>query len=118
MDRIFLEGIELFARGGVSAEERHVGQRYRLDISIETDLKRPGTSDLLEETISYADVYRIASKSMDGSFSLIESRAESIAAAVLGQTRAAAVTITLRKLLPPIPGTIVAAGVEIRRTRE
>lgn len=115
---VFLEGIDIFAYGGVSEAERQVGQHYRLDISVEADLARLRLSDSLTDAISYATVYQIAVGIMASrEFRLIETRAERIAAAILDQTTAIAVTVRLRKLAPPIQGTVAAAGVEIRRER-
>lgn len=111
--------MELYAHGGVSEAEREIGQRYLLDIRLEFDLAKAGASDSLADTISYAKVYEMAAAVMkSGTFSLIESQAQKIATAVLVHTPAHAVTVRLCKLLPPIPGIVAAAGVEIRRERE
>jgi 7,8-dihydroneopterin aldolase/epimerase/oxygenase len=117
-DTIFLEGIDVYAFGGVSESEREVGQRYRLDISLELDLRRAGVTDSLADSVSYARAYEIATGIMQSrTFNLVESQAEAIASAILEETRADAVMIRLRKLMPPLPGAVAAAGVEIRRTR-
>jgi len=118
LDTVFLEGIDLYAYGGVTDAERSMGQRYLLDITLEIDLGRAGMSDSLLDTVSYARVYEIATAVMRSrTFNLIESQAERIAGALLQDTGARAVTVRLRKVMPPIAGAVAAAGVEIRRTK-
>lgn len=117
-DIIFLEGVEIYAYGGTTEAEREVGQRYRLDIAAEADLSRAASSDSLADTISYSELYEIATEVMTArKFSLLESQAERIAQALLSRTDARSVTVRLRKLVPPIEGTVAAGGVEIRRER-
>ncbi len=118
MDKIFLEGVELYAHGGVSASEREVGQRYRLDIICEVDVSRAACSDDVVDTVSYAHVYEIARNALcAGPFALLESRAVSIAEALLEKLAIEGVTVRLRKLNPPIPAVVEAAGVEVQRAR-
>ena len=117
-DRIFLEGIEVYAYGGVSEEERRLGQRYSLDLNVEFDTRAAGASDSVTDTVSYTKLHEIAVNVMQtGTFNLIESRAELVAMSVLANTRVASVTVRLRKVVPPIAGVVAAAGVEITRRR-
>jgi dihydroneopterin aldolase len=119
MDRIFLEGIELYAWGGASEAEQRVGQRYRVDIVLETDVSRAARSDSLADTIDYARVYEIVCRlARQRPFHLLESVAVHIAEALLAELPVAAVTVRFRKLLPPLDGVVSAAGVEVRRARE
>ena len=50
-----------------------------------------------------------------GSFRLIEALAEAIAEAILGSFPVAEVVVRVRKLEPPIKGTLAWAGVEVVR---
>jgi 7,8-dihydroneopterin aldolase/epimerase/oxygenase len=50
-------------------------------------------------------------------FVLLERMAERLAEVVLGDARARAVTVTVRKLRPPVPCELSTAGVRIRRER-
>ena len=40
MDKIRIQGIETYAHGGVSPAEQEVGQRYRVNVQLELDLRR------------------------------------------------------------------------------
>ena len=118
MDRVFLEGIEVFAFGGVTDSERIIGQRYRLDISLLVDLTPASASDNLADTVSYAEIHDLAVRTIrDRPFNLVESAASRVADAILEGFPAQSVTIKLRKLLPPIDGVVAAAGVVMTRSR-
>jgi dihydroneopterin aldolase len=117
-DRIFLSQIQVFAYGGVSAEERAVGQHYSVDVSVTLDLERAAAIDDLGETVSYVVLHDVVVEIMRSSpFRLIESRARLIACTILERTSAASVTVTLRKIAPPIDGILDHAGVEITLSR-
>lgn len=117
-DRIMLSGIELYAYGGVTAAEKEIGQRYRASIELHLDLRAAGTSDSLEDTVSYADAYSVVvGTAREHPFNLLESVSERIARRLLDSFPIHGVTVRLEKLLPPIDGVVASAAVEITRTR-
>lgn len=117
-DRILLSGIEVYAYGGVTEEERRIGQRYRLDLELSLDLAEAGRTDDLRATVSYAEVHAAAIVAMrERPFNLIESAADRVAGAVLAGFPVSQVTVRLAKLLPPIDGVVASAAVEITRRR-
>ncbi len=65
-DRIILEGMQFYGFHGVNAEERALGQSYIVDLTVEMDLNGPGASDRLEETVSYAHLYRAVQEVLEG----------------------------------------------------
>lgn len=118
MDRIGLNGIALYAYGGVSEAERAIGQRYRVNVNLWLDLSRAAASDRLEDTISYAAVHDVVvAVARERPFQLIESLAGRIVDALLGQFPVQAVEVEVRKLLPPIDGVVDDASVTLRRER-
>jgi 7,8-dihydroneopterin aldolase/epimerase/oxygenase len=119
-DRVFLEGLAFYGFHGVNPEERRLGQRFVVDVSIEADLRVAGETDDLARTVSYSAVYRVVRGIVEGpSHQLIETVAERIGAALLEAfPRALGVTVTVRKPHAPIEAaTFDAAGVTIHRTR-
>jgi 7,8-dihydroneopterin aldolase/epimerase/oxygenase len=113
-DKIFLRGIQFYAYGGVTSEEKKVGQRYSVDLDIVVDLSRAAVTDDLRDTVSYAEAFNIVvSTAQREPFNLLESVASRIAQALLEKLPIQGVTIKLQKLVPPIEGIISAAGVEI-----
>ncbi|MDI6632085.1 MAG: dihydroneopterin aldolase [Bacillota bacterium] len=119
MDKIFIEGMAFFARHGVLAAEREVGQRFLVDLALYLDLSAAGAADDLTRTVDYLEVYRQVEKVVcSQSFHLLEALAEAIAAAVLGAFSVSRVDVRVRKPGAPLPGHFEAVGVEISRGRE
>jgi dihydroneopterin aldolase len=121
MDEIFLEGMRFYAYHGVNPEERTQGQRFTVDVRLETDLREAGQTDDLNRTISYSAVYKRVRAIVEGTpRDLIETVAEEIAQTILTEFPASvAVAVTVRKPEVPIKGSMLdAAGVTVRRRRE
>ena len=119
-DEILLEGMRFYAYHGVNPEERALGQRFVVDVVLAVDLRRPGQSDDLADTVSYSAVYKVVRGIVEGEpRNLIEAVAEEIAAAILmGFRQVARVTVTVRKPEVPMKGSLLdAAGVRITRSR-
>ena len=118
-DRIVLEGMQLYGFHGANAEERALGQAYVVDLSVELDLKKPGASDLLEDTVNYAHLFRAVQSVVEGeSKNLLEATAQDIASKILAEFPVQAVQVCLKKPRPPIRGSVMDyAAVEIYRTR-
>ncbi|GAC1523299.1 MAG: dihydroneopterin aldolase [Chloroflexota bacterium] len=118
MDRIILADIDVYAYGGVTEPETLVGQRYRVTLSMELDLRAAEKSDDLADTVSYADAHRIVVDTIRGRrFHLLESMAGEVAQRLLCDLHVDGVTVELQKLLPPIDGVVGYAAVVITRTR-
>ena len=119
-DRIILEGMRFYGFHGVNPEERALGQEYLVDLTVEMDLGRAGQSDRLEDTISYARIYRAVKEVMEGEpRNLLEAAAQSIADRVLSDFPVDAVSVRVKKPHPPIRGSIIeSATVEIFRRRK
>jgi dihydroneopterin aldolase len=117
VDRILLEGMTFSGRHGVSAAERERAQKFSVDIEVETDLKVPGQTDRVEDTVDYRLVRTIAMEVIEGeSASLIETLADRIAARVLRLPKVDAVSVRIAKR-PASMKPIAAAAVHIKRTR-
>jgi len=115
-DKILLTGAHFFARHGVSNEERRVGGRFVIDVELTCDLARAGKSDNLNDTISYAELYKVVREIVEEkSFQLVETLAETLAQKILETFPARGVLIRVKKQPPPIEGIIDFAGIEIYR---
>ena len=118
-DRIHLQGLTFFGYHGVHPEERKLGQRFVVDLTLETDLRPAGLSDDLAQTINYSTVYHLVKQVVEGeSVQLVESLAERIATSVLNATPASAVRVRVAKPWAPIKGNVAGTvAVEIVRFR-
>jgi len=117
-DRIQLRGLRVVGICGALPEERERAQPFEIDLDVEADLATAGRSDDLADTLDYgalaAGVEHLVTT---GRFTLLEAMAASIADQVLVDPRAQAVTVTVRKLRPPVPQHLETSGVSIRRSR-
>ena len=83
------------------------------------DLAAAGHSDDLGDTVDYAAVIGRVVDIIAGptSYQLLESLAGVIAAAALVDPRVQSVSVTVRKLRPPVPAVIDSVGVRVTRSR-
>lgn len=104
---------------GALPEENKIGQRFLVDVWLSADLYSAGTSDSLDQTINYAEIYRLVRNIVEGpSFKLIEAVAERIAQVLLHAfPRADACRVKVVKPDPPIAGHYDSVSVEIERRR-
>ena len=113
-DQIVLRGIEFLASHGATEEERLRRQRFSVDVTLSLDLSSPAKSDRLADTADYAElgemVIRIATESRHH---LLESLAQEIIVSVQERWESADVTITVRKLQPPVAFSVQSIEVSI-----
>jgi dihydroneopterin aldolase len=112
--------MQFYGFHGVNPEERAMGQPYLVDLAAELDLSVPGESDRLEDTVSYAHLYRLVKEIMEGEpKNLLEAAAHAIVHGILADFPVTAVRVRVQKLRPPIRGSVIEyAAVDIYRTRE
>ncbi len=119
-DVVELRGIRVLANCGVTLEERDVRQTIEIDLDIEADQHKAGHSDDLDDAIDYeplCDAIEVIAE--HNSFALIEKMAQTIVDKLFDvNTSISAMTITLKKLTPPVHVEINTAAVKIRRTRD
>ena len=119
-DRIILEGMLFYGYHGNNVEERSMGQPFQVDLEIGLDLRIPGQSDRLEDTVSYTQFYRITKNVLEGTpRNLLEAVAEEISQKVLDFQKVESVLVRVKKTRPPINGIILSgSAVQLYRTRE
>ncbi len=117
-DSIQLRGLRVVGICGVLAEERTRPQPFEIDLDVDVDLVSAGDSDDLDDTLDYGVVAEaVAALVATERFALLERMAARIAEVVLAHPGSRAVTVTVRKLRPPVPLDLASSGVRIRRTR-
>jgi dihydroneopterin aldolase len=120
-DEILLKGMRFYAFHGVNPEERTLGQRFIVDMSLAVDLRRAGESDDLDDTVSYSAVYKLVRGIVEGEpRHLIEAVAETIAREILAVfPPVQRVTVTVRKPEAPLKGAMLdTAAIRITRARD
>jgi dihydroneopterin aldolase len=118
-DRVSLRGLRVLGTHGALPEEHQRAQPFEVDLDVEADLSVAGRTDALGDTLDYAVVAEAAAGVIAGAHAdLLERLAQRIADAVFAAAPAAAgVTVTVRKLRPPVPLDLHSAGVTITRRR-
>ena len=118
-DHIVLQGISARGFHGVLDFEKTQGQDFVVDVALDVDLRRAGSSDLLEHTVSYAEVaVDIVGVITGPSLDLIESLAEQIAAAALRRPLVQAVEVTVHKPQAPVGVPFGDVLVKVERHRD
>lgn len=117
-DRITLTGLEVYAHHGVFDFEREQGQTFLIDVDVEVDASSAAREDALDRTIHYGDLAeRVVRAAERDPVDLIETLAERIAAVVLEDPRARAVSVTVHKPDAPIDAVVHDVSVTIERVR-
>nr|MBN2278162.1 dihydroneopterin aldolase [candidate division Zixibacteria bacterium] len=116
MDVIRLNGMVFYGYHGVSAAEKETGRRFEVDCELEVDLAPPGESDSLQDAVDYVAVHRKIKEIVEGkAYSLMESLAANLAQTILNEFPIYRVTLRIRKVIPPIQGTIDNIEIEVTR---
>jgi dihydroneopterin aldolase / 2-amino-4-hydroxy-6-hydroxymethyldihydropteridine diphosphokinase len=116
-DRIELRGLRVLGVHGALPEEQDRAQPFEIDLDVEADLAGAGASDDLSDTVDYGAITAVAAAVVGGErFRLLERLAERIASEVAGvDSRIRSVTVSVRKLRPPLPVDLASAGVRVTR---
>jgi dihydroneopterin aldolase len=118
-DRIELRGLLALAVCGALPEEQERPQPLEVDLDVHLDLTAAGASDELGDTVDYgglcAQVEEVLAQER---FTLLERVATRVAETVLDHhLPVTAVTVTVRKLRPPVASLLATSGVTITRAR-
>lgn len=118
MGKVALEGMEFFAYHGYYDEEQKMGNKYSVDVVVETDLTAAAQHDALAETINYELLYKIISGVMGRPSRLLESLNLQIIGEVFQRfANANRVEVSMSKFNPPIGGVCRQARVTMSKTR-
>ncbi len=116
-DKIHIRDLAVRCIIGVNHDERIEKQDVIINITLFTDMKKAGQSDILEDSVDYKMVKKtVLSLAENSAFLLIEKLAEEIAKVCLGDSKVQKVNVTVDK-----PGALRytrSVAVEIIRTRE
>lgn len=117
-DVIELRGLRAVGICGALPEEQLRPQPFEIDLEVQADLRPAGASDDLDDTIDYGTLGAVVVDIVsNGRCALLEHLAQRIADAALVDPRVRAVTVTVRKVRPPVPFDLVSSGVRITRAR-
>jgi 7,8-dihydroneopterin aldolase/epimerase/oxygenase len=117
-DRLELRGLRVVGTHGALAEEQSRAQPFEVDLDVEADLSVAGRTDALDDTLDYGALVATAERVVQTEHhQLLERIAQRVAEEVLADERVDAVTVTIRKLRPPVPQDLATSAVRITRSR-
>lgn len=120
MGKIILEEMEFYAFHGHYREEQIVGNRFLVDLELESDLSVPARSDRLEDAVNYQKAYQIIKEEMRRKKShLLENIGKRILDALFDQMEGIdSATLRIRKMHPPLGGTVRSVGITLTRLKD
>jgi dihydroneopterin aldolase len=116
-DVIELRGLRALGICGALPEEQERVQPLEVDLDVVADLALAGRTDDLGDTIDYGALAAAVEQVITTErFTLLERLAERITEVVLAVDGVLAVTVSVRKLRPPVPQQLSTSGVRITRS--
>jgi len=116
LNKIMLKGMRFYGYHGSLEDEKTLGQWFEIDVVMWGDFSHAITTDCLENTIDYSEVYDLTKEIVEGpSVNLIEHLAHQIMEAIMPLPLLEKVLVRVKKPQVPIKGPLCYAGVEIVR---
>jgi len=114
MGKVSLEGIEFHAYHGAYPEESILGNRFTLDLELETDFRDAMIRDNLKATVDYGKLYQLIKARMDVRVKLLEHLGHVIITDILeAYPQATRITLTLKKHHPALGGLVKYSAVTV-----
>lgn len=116
MGLIEIEGMEFYAYHGHFKEEQIVGNKFLVNIAIETDCDSAGESDRLDDALNYQVVYRLIQKEMEKKSHLLENIAKRILDSLYAEFETIKhARVKISKMNPPMGGQIEKVSITMER---
>ena len=119
MSVIQIEKMEFYAYHGHFREEQIVGNRFLVDLWIETDMSKPAATDDLNDAVNYQVAYKLIRKEMEKKSNLLEHIAKRILDTLFESLEGIEkVRIKISKMNPPVGGKMDSVSVSLGRTNK
>lgn len=119
MDKIEIKDLEIFANHGVFEEEKKLGQKFLVSITLFLDVRKAGRNDDLNESIHYGEVSNMVNEWMcKHTFQLLESVAQGLCEEILlvyEPSGIKEVEVTVKKPWAPVKLPLDTVAVTVRR---
>lgn len=111
--------MEFYSYHGHFKEEQIVGNKFLVNLKIETNLLKPSTSDDLKDAVNYQRAYELVKEEMEHKSHLLENIARRILDRLfLEMTGMDQVQIKVSKMNPPVGGKMDCVSVTLTRNKE
>ena len=116
MGLIQIENMEFYAYHGHYKEERVIGNRFLVNLEIETNMDVPVKTDQLNDAVNYQQAYNLVKKEMQIKSHLLENIAQRIVDSMYANfEHIEKVTVKVSKMNPPMGGKIEKVSVTISK---
>ncbi len=116
MGKIHIESMEFYAFHGHYREEQIVGNKFLVDLTIDTDMQVPSESDNLKDAVNYQRAYQIVKAEMEKKSHLLEHIAGRIVDSLYKELKGInKIKVKVSKINPPMGGKIGSVSVEMER---
>jgi dihydroneopterin aldolase len=116
--RVSLTGLEFHAYHGIYPHERSSGNKFEVDVEVETEFSASAFQDDLTGTVDYEDLYKVIKDEMEKPSKLLETVGHAIAVKTLETfPNALSVAVNISTFNPPIGGVCKKATVSVSRNR-
>ncbi|TAJ14900.1 dihydroneopterin aldolase [Marinilabiliaceae bacterium JC017] len=113
---IELEEMEFYAYHGCFKEEQIVGNRFLVNIALETECSTPAESDSINDALNYVQVYEITREQMMQKSHLLEHLANRILDAIYARFPfIVSARVKVSKMNPPMGGQMKCVSVTLAR---
>ena len=119
MGFIHLEDMEFYAYHGCFKEEQIAGNRFTVNLTLETDMEKASETDKIEDALNYQVAYQLVKREIFIKSHLLENVAKRILDALFhefSQLKLAKVKVS--KMNPPMGGAMRCVSVEMERERK
>lgn len=116
MGLIEIEGMEFYAYHGHFKQEQVVGNKFLVNIAIETNCTDAGTSDNLKDALDYQKVYCLIKEEMEQKSFLLENICKRVLDRIYSEfDTIEKASIKVSKINPPMGGQIEKVSVTLSR---
>lgn len=118
MGLITIEKMEFYAYHGHYEEEQIIGNRFIVDITLESDCSLPAKSDNLTDAVDYQKVYLLIKNEMEKKSHLLENICKRILDVIfLEFSDIYKADVIVRKMNPAMGGRMENVSVSLKRER-
>lgn len=111
---IYLRNLRFHAFHGVLPQERVIGNDYEVSLRVQCPMETAMASDEVEDTLNYADIFRVVQQEMQVPSNLLERVAYRIADRLFRKyPTIQAIDLKLTKLNPPMSTDGEGVGIEL-----
>lgn len=115
MGTVSLEGIEIFAYHGTSDEEQKIGNKFSIDVTIQTDFLEAARLDRLRDTVNYEVIYKVVTEVMSKPSRLLEHIAYNIIESLRATyPKVESIEVSVSKFNPPVGGVCARSRITMK----